>query len=184
MPPLKKDSLKYRLYEVTEKILMEEYNSQLQTKHFRWNDGIITRIKSAYREQHGPISSGDMKIINEMMNNAKWRKGRAKSARTKSSIGIVQEQIGGAQKGEITSTERRTAAFRATQNAEDGLGVQMSIDLSLEKLGLVIDCLLSIQAHETPKELPPDLKMLFLKDSDEGVRRAVISKQFDMVQNG
>ena len=183
MPGLKKDSTEYRLIEVTKKVLVEEYNSQLKTKRFHWkDDNVFNRIKSAYRKQHGPISSGDMKIIDGRLNNEKWRGDRAGSARAKSNIGIVEERIGGARLGDVNLIGRRTAAFRATQNTEEGRGVQMSIDLPQEKLGLIIDCLLSIQAHETPKELPPDLKMLFLKDSDEGVRRAVISKQFDMVQ--
>ena len=182
MPRLKNDSTEYKLNEVTGKILVEEYNSQLKTKYFNWNDGVITRIKSAYRDQYGPISSRDMKIINERMKNIQWRIYRVASARAKSKIGIVKEMAGSARAGDVGSTGMRTAAYKATQNAEDGLGVQVSVDLPLDEFGLIVDCLLDIQAHETPKELPPHLSHLFLKDADDNVLRDVISKQFEMVQ--
>ena len=176
------ESVKMRIIQVAEKVLVEEYKSQLQTTKFFWNDDVITRIESAYRKQHGPISSNEMTIINEKMNDSRWRRARASSARTKSSIGIVREQTGSARVGEVSFMGRKTASYAAAQNAEKGRGVQISVDLSLDDFGLIIDCLKDIQSHKTPKELPPRLSHLFLKDADDSVLRAVISKQFEMAQ--
>ena len=177
---LKNDSPEKRIVQVAEKILTEECD--LRVKKFHWNDGLITRIKSAYRDQYGPIASNVMKIINERMNNPGWRHSRLQAVRASSNIGIVEERIGGVRVGDVGSRRMRTAAFRAAQNAEEGRGVQMSIGLPPEDLGLIIECLLEIQAHKTPKELPPHLRHLFLKDADDSVLRDVISKQFDMAQ--
>ena len=188
----KKDSTQSKFNRVVEKVLLGEYNQKL-TGRFRWDQDILSRFKSAYREEHGRISSDidtkiitdtDMEIINAMMNKEHWRSERLKSARAKSSIGIVQEQVGSAKLGAINNYGTRTATFTANQNAQKGHGVQMSIDLPLDDLGLMTSFLLKVQNNENPGPdvLPPHLRKFCLKGSAVDVRRAAISKQFEAVQ--
>lgn len=173
--PHSKDSLDYRLNKVTVGLLMKNHGNDLLKKSggryspFDFTAELNNEIVSSYQEEHGPISSNDMKTIQARLEASKWRASRLQNARI---------HLG----GNIPSVNGDFAVSNGRKNAEDRKGILMVSHLSVEDTGLLIEYLEAIQQRKEPKELPPHLQQYVMKGMSLDKILEVVGDEYDAIQ--
>ncbi|KAL7452888.1 hypothetical protein ACHAWC_004598 [Mediolabrus comicus] len=177
MPVHPKDSVEYRLNEITHGLLQENYGTVLLDKtdsgkylYFQWTAEFSKEVVSLYQKEHGPISDYDMRTIQASLEARGWRTARLRNARL--SIG-----------GSIPSVNKNYKASKGRENAKNGKGILMVSDLSVEDTGLVIEYLEAIQQRKKePKELPPHLQQYVMKNKSLKDILEVVGNEYDAIQ--
>jgi hypothetical protein len=177
MGRLSKDSVEYRLIEITDGLLQENYGEALLEKssgeryaYFEWTAEFKEEIVSSYQKEHGPISINDMRIIRASLEATKWRTKRLLKARI---------NLG----GNIPSMNQNYAVSKSSKNAEDRKGILMVTGLSAEDTGLLIEYLEAIQQRRKEhKELPPHLQRYVMKGKSLKKILEVVGDEYDAIQ--
>jgi hypothetical protein len=177
MAPHPKDSVEYRLNEITHGLLRKKYGKALLERsdsgktyaYFEWTEEFKEEIVSSYRKEHGRISRNDMKTIQASLEAKNWRTKRLNNARIK---------VGGS----IPSANGRYAVSNGRKNAEDRKGILMVTDLSAKDTGLLIEHLEAIQQRKRPKKLPRHLRKYFMKGKRLDKILEVVGDEYDAIQ--
>ena len=179
MGGISKDSVEYRLIEITDGLLQENYGEALLEKqsfgdgeryaYFEWTAEFKEEIISSYQKEHGPISINDMRIIRASLEASNWRAKRLVKARL---------NLG----GNIPSMNNNFKASKGRKNAEDRKGILMVTGLSAEDTGLLIEYLEAIQQGNEPKELPPHLQQYVMKGKSLKKILKVVGDEYNAIQ--
>lgn len=138
------------------------YCSELHKAQFQWTHGLVQAIKEQYEADGGGILTVDLLSPDKKG----WRRNRNTAARAKLRTGVVLKTTrGGAEVGEVSACQRRTAGYKADENAAAGIGPLQTINISHEKLERVIQSAKALRIEPSTK-VPEDIKEFFPVGND------------------